>query len=883
MKFASSAIALLVTACMSCAVEPKRAGPDWWSLQPLRAPATDDSIDRFIRTGLDARVLKPAAAADARTLIRRATFDLTGLPPTPAEIDAFLVESRTDAEKAYRELIDRLLASPRYGERWGRHWLDAVRFGESHGFERDQPRDHAWHYRDYVIKAFNDDKPYADFIREQIAGDVLPTPSREGVIATGFLVAGPWDQVGQTAASPSVRSRAREDELEEILGTVGQTFLGLTVNCARCHDHKFDPLTAVDYYRMKAIFEGVAHGDRPLPLPADLLATSVELKAYQARVDQLLARIAEMEKAGRARIGQAAPETVRPYAQWRFVDAARDQVGAMHGTLQGDAKIVDGRLILDGTGAYLQTEPIDRDLHEKTLEAWVSPANLDQRGGGIISIETTNGQTFDAIVFGESQPRHWMLGSNQLMRTQDFKGTPEKAEATERVHVAVATMADGRIEFYRNGKPYGKGYDVKPTAFKKGSARVLIGKRHTGGGNAHFNGSIEEARIYDRALSAGEIQLSFKAGPGKVSHQELLKALTTEERKQLDRLEAELTALRGNRPALPPPTKFYAAIAKQPGPTHLLKRGDPDAPAERLSAGSPASIKGPKPFDMEPDVAESERRLQLAKWIAHQDNPLTWRVLANRLWQHHFGDGIVRTPNDFGFNGDRPSHPELLDFLAITVRDNGGRLKPLHRQIMLSNAYRQTSTPSDRARQLDADNRMLSYYPARRLEAEAVRDSMLAISGQLNPQMGGPSYRPFKIEVFNSTFYRLIDADTPELNRRSVYRMVINSARDPLLDALDCPDSSVKTPRRAVTTTPLQALAMMNNSFVQRQANTLAERLKREVGEDMEKQITLGYHYALGRGPTNEEATAAHGVAMTHGLRAVCWALFNSSEFVTVR
>jgi Protein of unknown function (DUF1553)/Protein of unknown function (DUF1549) len=592
------------------AQETHRAGTDWWSLQKIVRPEAPtvkqrewvrNPIDAFVLAKLEAKVLSPAIPADRKTWARRVTFDLTGLPPTPKEIDDFVNDRSVDA---FDKLVDRLLASPAYGERWGRHWLDAVRFSESHGFEYDRLRENAWHYRDYVIKAFNDDKPYALFVQEQIAGDVLTPVTKDGITATGFLVAGPWDQAGHGSASPTVRGRAREDELEEMLGTVGQTFLGLTVNCARCHDHKFDPLLARDYYRLKAVFEGVYHGDRTL--------------------------------------------------------TTRDE----------------------------------------------APAEV----------------------------------------------------------------------------------------------------------------------------------------------------------------------------------KTFAAVIQKPGPTYLLKRGDLEMKAELVTAGPPPSVKGPPAdFNLAADAAEGEGRRQFAAWVVHHDNPLVWRVMANRVWQHHFGQGIVRTPNDFGFNGDRPTHPELLDWLAFTFREQGGSIKKLHRLIVLSAAYRQSAAFNPQAAEVDADNRLLWRFAPRRLEAEAVRDAMLSVSGRLNPQMGGPSFRPFKISLFNSAFYHLLEIDSAEFNRRSIYRMNVNSARDPVLETLDCPDPSVKTPQRATTTTPLQALALMNNSFIQRQAIAFADRIRKEAGDTLEAQIDLAYRLAFGRLATKNERQHASEVAKEHGMRAVCWAILNSSEFVYIR
>ena len=880
--------------------EPTRAGSDWWSLQPLAHPDLPDvknsrwvrtPIDAFIAARLESKGLSPTVRAGPHALIRRVTFDLIGLPPTVAEVEAFEKETALDPQKAWEKLVDRLLASSHYGERWGRHWLDAVRFSESHGFEYDRLRDNAWRYRDYVIQAFNSDKPYAQFVQEQIAGDVLSSETTAGIVATGFLVAGPWDQAGNGAASATFRAMVREAELEDMLAAVGQTFLGLTVNCARCHDHKFDPVSTRDYYRMKAIFDGVYHGDRPLLTRDQVHERAVIQKKRQERLDEIRRKIAEIERRGRQ--GSNATQGPResknlplPISRWTFNGDARDSIGNLHGTLKGGARIAGGRLVLNGKDAFLETAALDRDVTEKTLEAWLVLDNNQQRGGGVISLESDEGRVFDGIVFGERQPGKWLAGSELFHRTRDLTGPQETATPEQLIHVAVAYARDGRIALYRNGEPFGGSYvpdgdEGKPLTYKAREAHILIGKRHTGGNDPYLKGAIEEARLYNRALSAAQVKDSFKTGFERLSVQQVLSSLSDEDRKQHAQLTTELATVAREQTAAARVEMAYAANVRQPAPTFLLKRGDPDLKGERVTAGPPEAIHGPKTeMEMTVDTPESQRRLNFAQWLTHRDNPLFWRVMANRIWQHHFGEGIVRTPNDFGFNGDRPSDPLLLDWLADDFRKSGGSVKHLHRQILLSASYQQASTFNAASVKIDAENRLLWRYPARRLEAEALRDSMLAISGQLNMKAGGPSFRPFKLEVFNSSFYHLIDADTPDFNRRSVYRININSAKDPLLDVLDCPDPSVKTPKRSTTTTPLQALTMMNNSFVQRQARDFAKRVHMEAGDDAIAQVKLAYKLALARSPTNIEIERSAAVLKKQGLRVVCWALFNSSEFI---
>ena len=872
----------------SAVAAPKRAGPDWWSLQQLRRPAVPavkdttwarNPIDGFVLAALEAKQLRPAPAADRITLLRRATFDLTGLPPTPAEIDAFLSDTAPDA---WEKVVDRLLAAGAYGERWGRHWLDVARFGESQGFERDKPRDHAWRYRDYVIHAFNDDKPYPQFVKEQIAGDVLGPDVPEGVIATGFLVAGPWDEVGATQQSLLMRRRVREEELEDMVSATAQTFLGLTVNCARCHNHKFDPITQKDYYRLKAALEGVRPGDRPIRAPV------------QARLREEIARlekeVAALEAEGRRKVPPhqraGEKELPAPLARWSFESDARDYIGGLHGTLEGGAVVANGRLKLNGRGAFVRTSALPRNLRARTLEAWVTLASLEQRGGGVMSVQTRDGRVFDAIVFGERQPRRWIAGSSSFQRTRDLAGPPETAAPSDLVHVAVVYGPDNSIAVYRNGAPYAAPYvpsgtDSSLRTYAANESHVLFGLRHTGAGNGYFAGEVAEARLYDRALTAREVTASFRAGVERIPLERVLRALTPGQRQRRARILAELATMRRALGELAASGLVYAVNPSRPEPTYLLVRGDVEKKGELVSAGGLSAVRSPSPeWGLAADAPEGQRRLKLAEWIAAPDNPLTFRVLVNRVWMLHFGRGLVETPSDFGFNGGRPSHPELLDWLASEFVENGGSIKKLQRLLLLSSSYRQGSRLDARGAALDATNRLLWRFAPRRLEGEAVRDAMLAVSGELNRESGGPSFRPFKVTVFNSTFYTLTDPLGPEYNRRTVYRMNINSAKSPLLDAFDCPDPSVKTPRRSTTTTPLQALGLMNNRFVLRQAKHFAQRVRGAAKGDTAAEVAWAYRLAFGRQPRADEAARAVKLVGEHGLESLCWVLLNASEFL---
>ena len=401
----------------------KPARSEHWSLQPLRAPAVPgngaNAIDAFINARLAKEGLALSPEAERATLIRRLSFDLTGLPPSPEEIDAF---GKSASPKAYEEVVDRLLASPQYGERWGRHWLDVARYTESQGFEYDRIRDNAWQYRDYVIKSFNDDKPYDRFMKEQVAGDVIEPVTTEGLVAPSLLVCGPWDQAGNVQQNVTQKMITREDELEDLLGVVGQSFLGLTINCARCHSHQFDPIPHEEYYRLKSVFEGVKHGERPINDPADAKLRDERISVLTKEVATAQEHVSRIEAEGwklaavKRRAEQAQPGPTA-FARWSFSDA---NDATSQGALNGGASVANGCLSLPKGGAFFQTLPLPRDIREKTLEAWVSLADLQQGGGAAISIESETDRDFDAIVFGERQSKKWIAGSGGFQRTLDL-------------------------------------------------------------------------------------------------------------------------------------------------------------------------------------------------------------------------------------------------------------------------------------------------------------------------------------------------------------------------------------------------------------------------------------------------------------------------------
>ena len=644
----------------------------WWAFQPVHRPQPPavrnagnfaNPIDAFVLARLEAAGFEPSAPASRRELIRRASFDLTGLPPTAQQVEDFVHDPSADA---YPKLIDRLLASPQYGERWGKFWLDVVRFGETNGYERDGAKPYAWRYRDYVIRSFNSDKPYDRFVKEQLAGDELDEVTPDSLIATGFYRLGVWDD------EPDDKQAAEYDELDDIVRTTSTAFLGLTINCARCHDHKFDPIPSSDYYSLLAVF----HNIKPYENPQESLTSAV----------------------------------LRPLAS--------------------AAEIADWK---------------DTQAHAvKELEAHVSEA-------------------------------------------------------------------------------------------------------------------------------------------------------VTNEEKQ--RLRDELKKLRERKP----PFEWALAVRERGAgvpETHVLLRGNASTPGQKVSPKFLSVLGGEEPEHRprtSPDATNGLRRA-LADWIASPNNPLTARVVVNRIWQHHFGRGIVATPDDFGKTGVAPTHPELLDWLASEFVEHGWSMKHLHRLIMTSRAYQMSSrATNEKAMALDPGNTLLWRQNMRRLEAEAIRDSVLAVSGKLNLTSGGPSIYPQLAKSVLATQSRPGDgwgkSDDMERSRRSVYIFVKRTLPVPLMEAFDAPNSAQPAGERAITTVAPQALMLLNGQFVQEQAAALAERVMKESPTE-DARIDTAFRIVLQRPPTDDERQIANRMLAGQrelskdseqiALRSLCLTLLNLNEFVYI-
>ena len=889
-----------------------RAGLDWWSLQALRhvhIPKSKSLVERrqplddFIAEKLEERNLKMSPEATRQVLIRRLSFNLLGLPPAPELVDQFVHDERPDSVE---RLVDELLASPHYGERWARHWLDVVRFGESNGFERDLPRPNAWPYRDWVISALNRDMPYDEFVRWQLAGDLLAPDNIEAIKAVGFLVAGAHDTV--VPVVDRMRAMMRQDELEDIVGTVSQTFLGLTVNCARCHDHKFDPITTREYYQIASALAGIDHGEREFTPPEVVR----QLGAWQSRINELSKQLGDQETPIRESLlkerASANGHSVltgrgpTPLAAWDFTKDLHDQVGDMHVKLVGPAQRSSEGLVVDGA-SFANSSPLTQDVFEKTLEVRVRLQTLQQSGGGAISLQTVDGHTFDAIVYGELESARWMPGSNGFQRTLSYRATAEDHADKEPVVMTQVHQADGTITAYRNGQPYGSPFRKDATVkYEAGKAQVIFGLRHGTdiGGNRTLKGVIASAKLYGKALTPEEVAVSADASNTFVTEAEIVSKLSREEQairvtrqnemRQLRQLHASLTK-RG-------PLTVYTAIATQSPPMKVHKRGSVASLGDEVEPAGLAAISGLNPqFELRPDAIESHRRRKLAEWITDSRNPLFARVMTNRIWHYHFGVGLVDSPNDLGFHAGMPSHPELLEWLshefgsrsqqpssgeAGQVDSERFSLKRMHRLLVSSATYRQSSKFNEGAAKVDSNNRLFWRMNPHRLEAEAVRDAMLSVSGELNTEVGGKGYTDVNSYFFKGTqFYDPIDPVGYVNNRRTLYRMGARGGRSPFLDNFDCPDPSTTTPRRSATVTPLQALSLLNHSFSLRMADRFADRLTVK-SQSLDDQISIAFLLLYSRRPDEKESALSVDFITRRGLPAFCRALWNSSEYLFV-
>lgn len=836
--------------------ESSKGDKNWWSLKKLSHPTPPASpnlpeawshspIDRFVFAKLAQKNLAPNPAANPREFIRRVSYDLIGLPPTPEETAAFVREcapgdlTTPQAERAIEKLVDRLLASPHYGEQWGRHWLDVVRFGESRGFERNLIIDNAWPFRDYVIRSFNEDKPFDRFIIEHLAGDAVGKDQPDVEVGTTFLAIGPYDDVGN--GDPVAKANIRAATLDDMITATGTAFLGLSVNCAHCHDHKFDPIPQADYYRLRCAFEGVSNGE-------GTLATREEKERRRAAVAPLNGRLGKLEKEKQSLETNMVDRPTPQDQKLRPAPSARLTEERFTPT---KAKFI--KLIMLATS----DSPVSgSNARIDEFEAWTAEATprdvaLASLGGKATGAQGRRAKDFEGA-YGVHHVNDGKFGSRWIA------GTP-----------AVLT-----IEF------------AQPETVD----HVVFSHDRTSNSDQPISGQGPCVAEYEIQVSEDgkqwrKVADSFDREPfnDALKRERRLRAAPAEERAKLAVLNKQIAQLNAELAKIPPLPLAWIGRFDQPA-THtvVFKGGDPQKPGDEVKPASLAVLdQVTKPYELPVNAPEVDRRLALAQWIVRPDNPLTPRVLGNRLWHYHFGTGLVDTPSDFGFLGSLPSHPELLDWLATRILENGWRLKALQREICLSQTYRQSAASRADGASMDKDARLLWRFPPRRLDAEEIRDTMLSIAGQLDPHMGGPSYRLYEYKNDNVSTFVPLDHFGPETYRRAVYHQNARASVVDLLSDFDLPDNSSAEPRRSHTTTPLQTLTLLNQSFTLDMAHALADRVTRESSAgDAEAQVERVYALCFQRKPSARESAACLRVIQSHGLPALCRAVLNTNELI---
>ena len=869
-------------------------GAKWeqhWSLKPLKRPPLPlltaaeqkwarNPIDQFIRAKQTEHGLSPSPKADPLTLIRRMTFDLTGLPPTPAEIAAFEKAAKTNRDQAIAALADRLLASPRYGERWGRHWLDVVKYADTCGYDKDKLRPNAWPYRDYVIRSFNENKPYARFVQEQIAGDALFPGTADGILGLGFIAAGPWDFIGHVEVPESkIDGRvARHIDRDEMVSNTLNTFTSATIQCARCHDHKFDPYTQKHYYSLQSVFAAVDRANRPYNTSPELNKKKIDLTTRIAELNKQLATMdAEMKKAGGKAL-TALDQKIATLTPKAKLQRKRPEYG-YHSTIVKNPRTAKWVQIDLGAASDLRRLVL-RACHDEYADI----------GGGFgfpvrFKVEGASTADFKQRTTLVDQTQADFPNPNIAPVSFDVKAK------VRFVRVTATILAERKNDFMFalaelealniDGKNLAQG--AKVTALD--SIQAPVRWRRANLTDGHFPIAGDASAI--AALQAAQRERATLNAKLQTPERQTKRAQL---QKQRTEAEAALKKIPAGQMVYAAATQFkpqgnFKPTGGKPRAIKVLHRGNILEPREAVRAGTlPIFAKENFEFDLAAEHPENARRAALAQWITRADNPLTWRSIVNRIWLWHFGQGIVETPNDFGRMGLPPSHPELLDWLAVEFRDSGGGFKHLHKLIVTSSTYRQTSLTNPDFEKIDANNRTLWRMNRRRLEAEELRDAILTTSGTLNETLGGPGFYLFVLEKTAHSphyeYYKFDPADSKS-HRRSVYRFIVRSQPDPFMTTLDCADSSQSTPKRDETLTALQALSLLNNKFTLHMAGQFAERIKKE-SKTLKGQIRRAHQLTTGRPPTPQEMAALHTYAQTHGLQNLCRVLFNLSEFTYV-
>ncbi len=793
------------------------AGTSHWSFQPLKpvrlptlsradAARARSPIDLFVVSRLAADKLELSPPTDRRRLLRRASLVLTGLPPSPEQARHFQADLDPGA---WERAVDRLLASPRYGERWASHWLDLVRFAETTGYETNSRIGNAWYYRDYVIQAFNDDRPYDRFVFEQLAGDTTRNDT-----ATGFLVAGPRD----TVKSPDERltRQQRQDELDEVISATGSVFLGLTIGCARCHSHKFDPIPQRDYYAVQALFAGVRYGNRRIHGDQD--------DRWRARVPAVQDRL---NKIGILREKLRKTFRLRKSVDFRQTTESFDAVTTsalrltIHATNDGGSPKLDD------------------------LEAW-TPAG-DRGPSRNVALDTL-GAVADSSSFAMANQSRLAENLIDGARKLNFFWQARQPGPAWVTITFARPQTIHRVILKPMGSSVPVDYDLE-VPDGPGTWRTIA---HSRDRTLHPKDQRAAKTIRMQGVAAADV-LQLRNTAGRFASAQA----------ELDRLTAG-------------PQGFLGTF-QAPETTYRLKRGDPMQRLEQVVPDVPGLIGS---LDLDARASDTTRRIALARAITSSHNPLTPRVIVNRIWQHHFGTGLVDTPSDLGRNGSRPTHPKLLDWLALDLVQHGWSLKHLQRRILLSATFRQSSRPRAAALAIDGDTRLLWRFPPRRLEAEALRDSILAASGRLNSRMRGPGFDFYDVPQSNFGDYVPKEEFDRSGWRRMVYGTRIRLMRPGIFGAFDCPDGGQMAPKRTRSTTPVQSLGLFNSRFMNRQARFLAERARDAVGADTGNQVQAMVNWTLGRELEPEEQTVLVELARRFGPQQVGRVLLNSNEFV---
>ena len=774
----------------------------FWAFQPMRKVSSHSDIDGFIREKLAAQGLKPAPRADKLTLLRRATYDLIGLPPTVQEIQDFLSDN---SPKAFEKVVDRLLASPRYGERWGRHWLDVARYADSTGNDEDHRYPYAWRYRDYVIDVFNNDYPYDKFVREQVAGDLLPATSsdpinRRGIVATGFLALG-----AKAIANPD-KQKMMYDIYDEQVDVTSKAFLGVTMACARCHNHKFDPIYTKDYYSFVSIFASTKQFSDTSGGVAKLLYVPLvpdeQYAAYKAQQDKLTRM--------RVSIDEIAGEDAEKYTRTQSARLA-DYMLAARSIYEG------GKTADEAAG----------DLDKPTLTRWVT-------------------------YLKEGRKAHPQLADWDA-------ATPEK-----QAEVAAAYQTRFQTQFDNWTKIMDKW-------------RLQVRKR-----SEAMDMPPPPKPKFEAATDLFFYETYIQHGPFGMTDRERETILSPEVKDKIAALRKESDDLRAH--AMPEPDMACAVAEGKPVEQKVLVRGDYNSPGEEAPRAFPKIISSPS----DPQFKDGSGRLELANWLIRPENPLTARVMVNRIWQWHFGEGIVRTPDNFGKMGDRPSHPELLDFLARKFIESGWSIKSMHRLMMLSNAYQTASDTDTKTMEADPENRLLAHFNRQRLDVEEIRDGVLALDGSLDLTMGGTLQKGFGTDSENSA--DRLSVDPTKLTRRTVYLPLRRANLPTLLNLLDFGDATTVNGKRTLTNVAPQTLFMMNSEFGFEHARKIAGKLEALPEASDSKRIEAAYLQILNRKPDPGEVDTAltyiNHYAKKYGPEGAwpsfCHVLMGSNEFVYV-